>query len=296
MKQTNVKSMVSMSLAMLIYGTIGIFRNFLPSISSAMLALDRAVIGALFLLVVILVRRNIDFNISAANFIKLAVSGAMLGFNWMLLFEAYKYTSVGVATLCYYMAPTIITLASPVFLGERLSKKKVICIFVASAGMFLVSGATGEGAGVAGIILGLMAAVLYAAIVIMNKKTADVGAYEKTFIQLAVSAVVMAVYVAFSEGISFSAVHSGDIALLLVVGVVHTGIAYTLYFGSIGRLKVQTAAVISYIDPISAIILSAVVLGEPLALAGVAGSVLILGSSVAGELDSLKEVKDEHVS
>jgi len=281
------KSVAALVLAMLIYGTIGIFRSYLPGVPSSMLAMVRGVVGSAFLGIVMLIsKKKINTGVIKKNFSKLLASGIMLGFNWVLLFEAYRYTSVSVATLCYYMAPVFITLASPIFLGEKLSLKKCICIFAALFGMALVSGVfDGENSVSAmGVFLGIFAAILYAAIVILNKKTAGVSAYEKTFIQLLISAVVMLIYTLMTEDISKVQFTPLVIILLIIVGVVHTGIAYTLYFGSIGKLNAQTAALLSYIDPVSAIILSAVILGESMTLFGIIGSVLILGSAIVGEV------------
>ena len=214
------------------------------------------------------------------------------GINWMLLFEAYNYTTVPIATLCYYMEPTIVMLLSPLLFGEKLTGRKVICAAAAIIGMVLVSGVTGGGempaGNLRGVLLGLGAAVLYSTVVIMNKRLSGINAYRKTTIQLLSAGLVMIPYLILTGGFSIGAGKGGfsaaTIALLLIVGIVHTGIAYVLYFGSIDGLRAQTVALLSYIDPVSALLFAALFLGEPLSFWGIIGAVMIIGSAIAGEM------------
>ncbi len=281
------KHRLALILAMTIFGTIGIFRRYIP-LSSGAVAFTRSAMGALLLLVFLLCRRQ-KLNISAIrrNLLPLVLSGACLGFNWVLLFEAYKYTSVAVATLSYYMAPILLILAAPFLLGERLTLKKGICAGVALLGMVLVSGVLDTGVSSAaelrGILMGLLAAVLYAVIILLNKKTVDIDAVDKTVVQFAVSALVLLPYVLLAEEISFVALTPLSVVLLLVVCVVHTGLAYLLYFGAVGKLRAGTVALFSYIDPVLAVLLSALVLKEPMTLSCGIGAVLVLGAAYVSE-------------
>jgi len=274
-------------LAMSIFGTIGIFRRLIP-LPSGLVALVRATIGAMFLLALILVRQG-GFSLATVkkHWLPLLCSGAFLGFNWVLLFEAYKYTSVATATLCYYMAPVLLIFAAPLFLGERLTVKRVLCALTALGGMVLVSGVAEVGfSGLSewkGMLLGLAAAVLYAAIVTVNKRMTDVPPLDKTLVQFLVSVAVLLPYVLLSEELSFAPLSWQSALLLIAVGVVHTGLAYALYFGAIPRLSAGTVAIYSYIDPILAVVLSAVFLKESMTLYGVIGAVLILASALIGE-------------
>ena len=276
-------------LSMVIFGTIGILRRYLP-LSSGMIAFCRGVTGALFLVLFVKLRgKKLFHGIGWRKVLWLAAAGAIMGLNWILLFEAYNETSVQVATLCYYMEPVIVILASSVLFKEKLTRRKAICSALAFLGMVLVSGVL-ESGGVRGgemkgILLGLLAALLYSCVVLMNKRAAGIDPFEKTVIELAASALVMVPYLALTEDFSAITWSASSIALLSVAGIVHTGIAYALYFGSIDRLKAQTIALLSYIDPITALILSALILHESLSIIGIAGAVLILGSAVAGEME-----------
>ena len=280
---------IQITLSMIIFGTIGLFVRWIP-LSSALLALVRGVVGATFLLVVLAIsKKKPDGAAIRKKLLWLVLSGASLGINWVLLFEAYRYTTVSTATLCYYMAPIFVILVSPLLLKQRLTGKKVLCVLVALAGMVLVSGVLQSGIPAAGelrgILMGLGAAVFYAAVVLLNQKLDGVGAYDKTVVQLGVSAVVMVVYLLFTGGFTgISGVTAPVIGLLLVVGVLHTGIAYALYFGAIQRVTAQTAALMSYIDPVVAILLSALVLREHMGVPEAVGAVLVLGATLVSEL------------
>ena len=277
-------SLLMLTGAMVIFGTIGLFRRAIP-LSSALLAFLRGLIGAAFLLVIV-IRRKSGFAavLDRKLFGRLAVTGALIGINWMLLFEAYNYTTVSVATLCYYMQPVIVIMLSPVFFRESLTVKKLACVFAAVLGMILVSGVGGGQSGMhslAGIAFGLGAAALYAAVVMMNKKISGVDAYEKTMIQLGAAAFIMVPYLCLTGGFkSAGTAFSGWVpCLVLIVGLVHTGIAYVLYFASMDGLRTQTIAMLSYIDPVTALLLSAVILHEGMTLRGLAGALLILGAA-----------------
>jgi len=290
MKQTTSVGAARMSIviAMLIFGTIGIFVRHVP-LPSSVIALVRGVVGTLFLLVFCRLRKTPLCGQTIRNNLGLLLlSGACIGFNWILLFEAYRYTTVATATLCYYLAPVFVILVAPILFGEKLTVRKGLCVVVALVGMVFVSGVTTAGLAGSGELLGILfgvgAAVLYASVVLMNKKLTQVQAFERTIVQLGAAALALLPYVVITQwGMEMD--WSGlSIPLLLVMGIVHTGIAYALYFGGIKELPAQTSALLSYIDPVSAIILSAVFLGERMTASGVVGAVLVLGANLLSEL------------
>ena len=290
-KSNDRRSVIMIVASMLIFGTIGLFRRYIPC-SSAFLAFVRGILGGLLLLAFTRIKKkSTGEKLPRQTVTWLAVSGAVIGINWMLLFEAYNHTTVAVATLCYYMQPTIVMLVSPLLFREKLTTRKIICAAIAVIGMVLVSGVTedgrdgGTGAGnLKGVLLGLGAAVCYASVIIMNKKITGVNAYRKTTIQLLCAGLVMVPYMLLTGGIDGGGFNTTAVVLLLVVGVVHTGFAYVLYFGSMDGLKAQSIAMLSYIDPVTALLLSALVLREPLSAAGIGGAVMIIGSAFAAEM------------
>ena len=283
------RSLVMLVSSMLIFGTIGVFRRFIP-VSSAFLAFSRGLLGGLCILLVLrLKKRKAEGTIPRRTLLGLIVSGALIGINWILLFEAYNHTTVAVATLCYYMQPTIVMLLSPLIFREKLTARKAVCAAVAILGMVLVSGVvSGNGApggSFRGVLLGLGAAVFYSAVVIMNNMIRGVDPWQKTCIQLLSAGLVMVPYLLLTGGFDPGSLTPVTVVLLLVVGIVHTGIAYVLYFGSMDGLRVQSVAILSYIDPVSALLFSAVLLREPLSLLNVIGAVMIIGSAVVSELE-----------
>ena len=288
-KNEENKAKIMLLVSMVIYGTIGIFRRYVP-LPSGMMALFRAVIGLLFLLLVIKVSgQKISVQAIKKNFKILCISGMVMGFNWILLFEAYRYTSVATATLCYYMEPIFVILASSILLKEKMSGKKKICSLVAFVGMVLVSGVLQVGISnlseLKGIFLGLGAGLLYATVILLNKQLKEIEAYDKTITQLAAAAVVLLPYTLAAEDMSGVVVTPLVVVMMVIVGIVHTGIAYALYFGSMGSLKAQTIALFSYVDPVVAVLLSTLLLGENIGVSGFIGAVLILGSTMISELE-----------
>lgn len=279
---------LSIIISMLIFGTIGIFVRHVP-LPSSVIALVRGVVGTLFLLMFCRLRKMpLCREAIRKNLGLLVLSGVFIGFNWILLFEAYRYTTVATATLCYYLAPVFVILVAPILFGEKLTLRKGVCVAVALVGMVFVSGVTPAGFSGSGELLGILfgvgAAVLYASVVLMNKKLAQVQAFERTIVQLGAAALALLPYVLITQWGTVMNWSGLSIPLLLVMGIVHTGIAYALYFGAIKELPAQTSALLSYIDPVSAIILSALFLGESLTISGAVGAVLVLGATLLSEL------------
>lgn len=289
MNETKSAKMQLMA-SMFIFGTIGIFVRYIP-LPSSVLALVRGFVGAIFVFLFLKLKKSsISKEAIKNNFKMLCLSGVALGVNWILLFEAYRYTTVATATLLYYLAPIFVILVSPILLKEKLTAKKAICVFFALLGMVFVSGVLETGipalSEAKGILYGLGAATFYASVILMNKKIKDISAYDKTIMQLGVAAVVLTPYILLTENLGELAAMLTPFALvmLLLVGIVHTGVAYVLYFGSMGSLKANTIAIFSYVDPIVAILLSALFLKEPMGINGVIGAVLVLGSTFISEM------------
>ena len=277
--------------AMVTFGTIGIFVRYIP-LPSSIIALVRGVLATFFLLAVMACgKRWPDKAAITRNLALLLISGVLIGFNWILLFEAYNYTSVAVATLCYYLAPVFVIIASPFVLGEKLTARKTLCVIAALGGMVLVSGViqnymnggNTEDLNLTGVLLGIGAGALYATIILINKKLKDISSYDTTVMQLAAASIVLVPYCLLTVDMGVLEITPVSVALLLIVGIVHTGIAYVLYFGSIKELSAQTVAIFSYIDPILAVLLSALLLKENMDMLSILGAVMILGSTFVSE-------------
>lgn len=288
-----------MIVSMLTFGTIGLFVSNI-SLPSSFTAFSRALIGSVFIgLFMLVTRHKVDGNAVKKNLKLLIPSGIAMGFNWICLFESYRFAGIPVGTLCYYMAPVILVFVSPFILKEKLTHIKVISAIVAIGGEVLISGVlSGSVRSGKGIALGLAAAVLYASVITINKFVKGLSPVETTLIQLMSAAVVMIPYVLLTEDVSSFVFDRKSIIFTVIVGVIHTGIVYMVYFSSVQKIPAQTTAVFSYIDPVTAIILSAVILHDSLSVMQIVGTVLILGATLFNELaPTLKKDKtDEKVT
>lgn len=288
MQRNRILSTVSLGVSMAIFGSIGLFRRWIP-LGSATLAAVRGFLGVLTVLCVMACsRRKPDFAAVRKNLVLLLLSGAGIGINWIFLFEAYNRTTVAVATLCYYMAPVIVLLAAPLVLREKLTIKNLLCAAVAVFGMVCISGVFGSAGEVHadGIVCGLLAAVFYAAVILINRRLSGIGAFDKTVIQLAAAAVVVLPYALLREQVTWEEFTLPAVLAVAAVGVIHTGIAYALYFAPMPHLRTETVVFFGYIDPVVAILLSVFVLKEPIGGAEIAGILCILGATLLGEWQS----------
>lgn len=283
--------------AMFIFGTIGAFVRSIP-LPSDIIALARGAIGTLFLVIMMLVtKKRINFENVKKNFAILFISGVFLGANWILLFEAYRFTTVATATLCYYLGPSFVILLSPFVFKERLTLKKIICVILSFVGMIFVSGILDEGitdiSELTGVILGVLAAILYAGTMIFNKQVKNISVYDKTVVQLFVSAITLIPYCLIVQRGNLLSFTPYSVMMLVFVGIVHTGLTYYMYFGSIEYVNVQTTAILSYIDPVTALLLSVLVLNENMTFKSFIGAVLIIGAAILSEINvSKKEGKN----
>lgn len=289
------KAKIELASAFLIWGSIGVFVKMIP-LNSGVVAFDRSLVGMLFLVMVkLFMKKKIDFNGMKNSLWLLCVNGALLGINWILLFESYNYTSVATSTICYNLGPMIVVMLSPIVFRERLTVVKVLCVLTALFGVVCVSGVFNQSGigerGLIGVALGLMAAVVYAITVIINKQLDKVDPIDKAITQFASSTVVMLIYSVFTTKVSELQFTVSTIILLIVVGVVHTGAAYTIYFKSLPNVTSQNVAIFAYIDPVVAVVLSALVLKEQLGVATIVGAVLVIVSAIFSELYDNKQKK-----
>ena len=276
-----------MMLSMFIFGTIAPFVRRIP-VASAELALYRALMAMILLGGYLCVtRQKIPFAKIKRSMPLLLLSGIAMGFNWILLFEAYKHTTVSVATLSYYFAPVIVMAVSPILFREKLNSRQVACFAMSTLGLVMITGTGDLSQGsthLTGVLFGLGAAVLYATVILLNKQIRDVAGIHRTFLQFAAAALVLFPYVAVTSGFGLASIDGNGLVNLLIVGAVHTGLTYCMYFSALRDLPGQKAAILSYIDPLVAVLISALVLGEAMTLWHIAGGALILGFTLWNEI------------
>lgn len=286
---------VLLILSMSVFGTLGLFvRNI--SVSSGELALYRAILATLLIFWFLAVtKQKIPFKEIKKEIPLLLLSGIAMGFNWILLFEAYKYTTVSVATLSYYFAPVIVTVACPILFREKMTAKQWICFGMSTLGIVMITGIGDIRSGsnhLLGIAFGLGAACLYATVILLNKFIKKVDGIHRTFLQFIAAILVLLPYVGFTDGITLYTLDTVGWICLLVVGLVHTGVTYCLYFSSLKELPGQKAAILSYIDPLVAVLVSVLILGEGLTLMQALGGLLILGFTMWNEISPKEKMED----
>lgn len=287
-----MKSNIQFLLSMIIFGTIGVFVRYID-LTSSEIALLRGLIGSLFLMTVLfMMKKTISWTVVKVNALFLILSSIALGGNWIFLFQAYKHTTISNATLSYYFAPVIVLILSPLVLKEKLSAKKIICIAVAMLGMLFIVGNGGASTSgfedLVGIGYGLMAAVLYASLMLLNKFIKNMDGLETTLLQLGTATILLIPYVFFTEGFGILEVSSSSIPFILILGIVHTGIGFLLFFSGMQKLKGQSIAALSYADPITSLVISALILQEQMTIVQMIGGVLLLGSTFISENKSMK--------
>ena len=272
--------------SMVTFGTLGPFVRNIP-VASGELALYRAMLAAALIGVFLLVTgQKIPFREIRREVPLLLFSGVAMGFNWILLFEAYKYTTVSVATLSYYFAPVIVTAVCPMLFREKMTKKQGVCFVMSTVGLVLITGIGNLSGGrdLLGIGFGLGAAVLYATVILLNKFIKNVQGIHRTFLQFLAAILVLVPYVLMTGGVTLAGMGTVGWVNLLIVGFFHTGITYCLYFSSLKELPGQKAAILSYIDPLVAVLISVTVLGEAMTLPQVVGGAMILGFTLWNEI------------
>ena len=294
MKSEN-RSRHMLIISMTIFGTIGLFVRNIP-LASAEIALYRAVMAAVLIGGYLLVsRQKISLGKMRKEIPVLLLSGMAMGINWILLFEAYKYTTVSVATLSYYFAPVIVTAVCPFLFKEKMTAKQLVCFIMSTIGLVMITG-VGDGSGggndLVGILFGLGAAAFYATVILLNKFIRQVGGIHRTFLQFLAAILILLPYVLLTGGVQIGSLNGIGWGSLLVVGLIHTGVTYCLYFTSLKELPGQKAAILSYIDPLVAVLMSVTILGEKMTLWQVIGGSLILGFTLWNELPHKKAVAE----
>ena len=288
-------------LSLVLFGSNGIVASLID-LPSNLIVLVRVTLGAALLVALVALSRKARTSLQLRQHPRqalcLAISGAALGVAWLFLFESYKYIGVSVASLLFYCGPVIVMALSPVIFGTRLTSTKVFGFACVIIGAFLVVGqGLGEGIAPMGLFLGGMSAVMYAVMVIFSKKVTKISGVESSAIQLCGSFAAVAVYMLASAAAGTLALPSAtelshvNLAAVLCIGLVNTGFGCYLYFSSMGSLPVTRVAVCGYLEPLSAVVLSAVLLGEPMTAANVAGAILILGGAIYSELGARLDLK-----
>nr|WP_315019591.1 DMT family transporter [uncultured Aminipila sp.] len=275
--------------ALLLFGSNGIVASYI-SLNSYEIVFLRTLIGSLFLITVFVITKGKLRRLqNKKDFIYLIISGTAMGASWMFLYEGYRQIGVSMATLAYYCGPVIVMILSPVMFREKMTGTKLLGFLAVIIGMLCVNGQSlSQGRPSWGLICGILSAIMYAIMVVFNKKAVSITGLENSMYQLFISFITVAIFIGLKQGFSVHIIQ-GNLMPILLLGVVNTGIGCYLYFSSIGGLPVQTVSICGYLEPLSALIFSAAILGEKLSPVQIVGAVLILGGAAFGELFSVEK-------
>ncbi len=270
--------------SLLLFGSNGIVASYIL-LNSYEIVFLRTLIGSLFLISLFAFsKQKPRFWKNKAHSLYLVASGMAMGAGWIFLYEAYQLIGVSIATLAYYCGPMIVMVLSPVLFKERLSISKLIGFLAVIIGMLCVNGQVfSQGRITWGLICGILAAVMYAVMVVFNKRALSITGLENAMWQLIASFITVTAFVGLKQGFIINITQENLLPILLL-GVVNTGIGCYFYFSAIGNLQIQSVSICGYIEPFSALLFSAAILGEKLSLLQIAGAALILGGAVFGEL------------
>lgn len=270
--------------AMLMFGFNGILASYIPW-HSYEIVLARTSIGALFMLLLLLLRRQkFTFREEMRSFRILVISGVAMGLNWMCLYEAYDQLGVGLAQLICCSGPALAMVLSPFIFKERLQPVKLLGFAVVLGGMFLIFGNDLSGGGLNfGLVCGIAAACFYAALLICNRMAPAITGPERTMWQLAVASVVVFLFI-LTRGTGVPQFSVPILIPVLLLGTVFTGVGMNFLFAGVQKLSSQTVGICGYLEPLSALIFSALLLGERLTAIQVVGVVCILGGTAFSEL------------
>ena len=286
------KARLQLIFTMLLFGTIGTLSRFID-MPSSVIALGRAFFSVLTIILILALRRQkLDWDDIKRNIGWLTLSSVFMCCNWVCQFEAFKYTTIAVSTLCYYMQPVFYILAAAIVIKEKLSPRKLVCVAVAFCGMIFVSGVLQTGFHISelkGVLFGIAGGFFYAMVVLINKYMKDISPVNTTIMQMALVSLIMLPYSAATGGLAAARVTTVGIICLIVLGALHTGIAYIIYFDAVNKLSAQTVGILSYIDPVEAVLLSAFFLKEPLTIWTIIGAIMILGATAVSELGTGKD-------
>ena len=270
-------------LALLLFGSNGIIANHIQ-LDSAEIVFYRTFIGSLLLIIVFLFsKKHWTFYKYKQQFLFLTLSGVAMGASWMFLYEAYQQIGVSVSSMLYYCGPIIVMIFSPFLFKEKLTPRKIIGFLCVFTGILLVNGKlAATGTHIFGIFCGVMSAVMYSFMVIFNKKAANISGLENSLLQLTISFLTVAIITLFRGNFTFS-IPEHSILPLIFLGLVNTGLGCYLYFSKQDKLPVQTVSILGYLEPLSAVLLSVIILQEQMTFVQIVGSLLMLGGAIYSE-------------
>ena len=282
--KNNVTAFVKYLCALFLFGLNGIVASHI-ALSSYEIVFLRTLIGSILLICVFFLSRGrFHWKKYKQDFIFVVLSGFAMGASWMFLYEAYQQIGVSFASLLYYCGPVIVMIFSPLMFKEKLTMPKVVGFLIVLFGIMLVNGKMTVSEGNRwGLLCGALSAVMYFFMVTLNKRSHKIVGMENAVIQLTVSFLTVAVFVGIKQAFVIK-VPTSSWPWILLLGLVNTGLGCYLYFSPLSKIPVQTVAIFGYIEPLSAVVFAALLLGEKMSALQYIGAVCIIGGAMIGEV------------
>ena len=253
------------------------------SLSSGQIALLRTFFGGAVLALLVLLLGGFDREAVRAEARLLLLGAVAIAANWATVFEAYRLLNVSLATLIAYVGPMLLLLLSPMLFHEKLTGTKIAAGCIVAVGLVCISGSIALGGlSVPGLLVSILSALCYAALIVINKRIAKTPSIQMSAIELSLAALVLLPYVLFTAGLPHP--QRADLPFILVLVLVNTGLGFGLYSYGLKKLPGQSVALLSYVDPVSSLLFSALLLHEKMTPLQLLGAVLIIGGAVLGEL------------
>lgn len=275
MAASRASALVLVHVAVLLFGFAGLFGKWL-ALPSASIVLGRTLVAAAALGVLVAARGR-----AAAPTVGLAANGAILAIHWTAFFEAIAVASVAIGLLGFATFPLFVLLLERWLLGRRWAAVEATTAALVAAGLvILVPSLDPADATLRGLAWGVLSGFTFALLAVRSRGLARTYAPVEIALWQNAFAALLLVPAAWLARESLAAVSARDVLLLLVLGLVCTALAHTLFIASLARLSAHTASVVAALEPVYGIALAAVLLGEVPGMRTLAGGALIVLAAV----------------
>lgn len=271
------RSLLQIHTAIFLFGIAGLFGKWIH-LPSMVLVLGRSGFSALFLLFLLLMTKKEIRLKSVRHYGIFFLMGLVLALHWTSFYAAIQLSTIAIALLTFSTFPVFVTFMEPLFFHEKIKKTAIVTALLTLFGVLLVVPSLKiENSASQGALFGIFSGFSYAALSLLNRRyVVEYSGAVLSFYEQAVSAVLLLPCLFLYKPVF----ELKDVGLLILLGTVFTGIAHTLFISGLKYIKTQTAGIITSLEPVYAIILAAVLLGEIPSLKEVTGGVFILGAVV----------------
>lgn len=280
------RALAAVNIAVLLFGLAGLFAKWI-SLNALAIAFGRVLFSSLALGLFRLAGRR-SFRVSGRELGRLAAAGTVLALHWWAFLTSVQLSTVAVGTLTFAAFPLFVTLLEPLVFRQKPSKRGILAALVILLGVIVtVPAFSFENRMFRGVLVGLLSALAYAVLTVMNKGFASrLDGALTAFYEQASAALLLLPFV-LKNGCFRPSLP--DLGLLLVLGVVTTALAHTLFISGLKALPARTAGILSSLETVYGILFALLLLGEIPSLREALGCAIILGAVLISQLREGKE-------